>query len=189
MARAKPPYRHVVEALDLLNVLAPFDPVVIGTPPLGIDLPDSDIDIACSAPDLEAFAAFVGERFGARQDFLVQPVDGLEEPAVRAAFRSCGWEVELFCQTRPTAAQHGVRHFEVERRLLALAPDLAPAVRRGKAGGLKTEPAFAAVLGLAGDPYRALLELADRSDDELAALARRALDRRGRSGENPRPEP
>jgi len=185
MAPERPSYRRVIESLDLLGVLAPFDPVVIGTPPLGIDVPGSDIDVACSAPDLDAFLTFVRDRFGALPRFAAEPLHGLDEPAVRAVFRHAGWEVELFCQVRPTAAQAGVRHFQVEHRLLTLAPALGPVVRDRKAAGLKTEPAFAAVLGLAGEPYRAMLDLAALGDDELAALAATALDRHRRWGENP----
>nr|WP_280114080.1 DUF4269 domain-containing protein [Rhizobium sp. YS-1r] len=31
--------------MDLLETLAPFDPRVAGTPPLGLDAPTSDIDV------------------------------------------------------------------------------------------------------------------------------------------------
>jgi len=40
--------------------------------------------------------------------------------------------------------------------------------------GLKTEPAFAELLALAGDPYAALLELESQSAPQLTALLARA---------------
>lgn len=78
-----------------------------------------------------------------------------------------GWEIELFCQKIATDHQWGVRHFRVQARLLALGPDLKEAVMRLKREGLKTEPAFAKVLLLSGDPYVALLELESLGDAQL----------------------
>ncbi|WP_413776421.1 DUF4269 domain-containing protein [Rhodopseudomonas sp. P2A-2r] len=37
-----------------MRILALFDPHVVGTLPLGIDRPDSDIDIVCHAKDPHA---------------------------------------------------------------------------------------------------------------------------------------
>jgi hypothetical protein len=88
----------------------------------------------------------------------------------RAAISTWGWDVELFCQVRNTDTQWGVRHFRVERRLLAIDPDLRSDVIERKRCGMKTEPAFAAVLGLTGDPYQALLDLERSSDTELTEL-------------------
>ncbi len=60
-----------------------------------------------------------------------------------------GWPFELFGDQRPVDRQPGWIHFDVERRLLALDDGrLRQAVGRLRAGGLKTEPAFAAVLGI-----------------------------------------
>jgi hypothetical protein len=80
-------------------------------------------------------------------------------------------EVEVFGQALPVHAQAGFRHMVVEGRLLVLGgARLADRVRAAKRGGLKTEPAFAAVLGLDGDPYRAVLDLEVLSSDQLRAL-------------------
>lgn len=84
-------------------------------------------------------------------------------------FRAHDWDIELFCQSIPTNEQWGVRHFQVEQRLLKFNPKLRSVVQQLKRDGLKTEPAFAAALGLPGDPYESLLELEALSDDELAA--------------------
>ena len=61
----------------------------------------------------------------------------------------------------------------MEQRLLAFGGDaLRIAVMAQRANGMKTEPAFATVLGLNGDPYRAMLDLQRSSDIELIALLR-----------------
>jgi len=62
----------------------------------------------------------------------------------------------------------------VERRLLAMGGErFRAAVMRQRHQGAKTEPAFAAVLALPGDPYQAMLDLEAQPDAVLAALLRR----------------
>ncbi|WP_081952646.1 DUF4269 domain-containing protein [Rhizobium sp. YS-1r] len=41
----RPHYTEALSRMDLLETLAPFDPRVAGTPPLGLDAPTSDIDV------------------------------------------------------------------------------------------------------------------------------------------------
>jgi hypothetical protein len=144
---------------------------VIGTPPLGIDIQSSDIDIACTADDLYRFKAAVTKQFGQQKNFIIKDLKKFTEPAVCIAFSSSGWEIELFCQAIPIREQWGVRHFLIEKRLLELQPSLRNKVIELKESGLKTEPAFAALLKLEGDPFEAMLELEKLSDEELAALA------------------
>lgn len=68
-----------------------------------------------------------------------------------------------------------MRHFYIERRLLTLEPRLRAIVTDLKRTGVKTEPAFAQVLALKGDPYEALLPLELISDLELRALLLQAV--------------
>jgi hypothetical protein len=143
----RPHFQNVLDSLGVIHNLACFEPMVIGTPPLEIDVATSDIDVACTAQNLETFRA-----------------------KVTAQFHKSGWEVELFCQSLPITEQNGVRHFSIEQRLLGLEPTMSPEIRRLKNSGLKTEPAFAQVLGLEGDPYDALLALENFSDAQIVAL-------------------
>ena len=153
--------------LNLLDELAGYDPVVIGTPPLGLDVADSDIDVACSAADLDEFERHVTQRLSLFECFRAERLRVREELTVLVGFRAHDWDFELFCQRLPTAQQWGVRHFSVERRLLELLPGLRARVRALRREGLKTEPAFAQALGLLGDPYEAVAQLAERSDEWL----------------------
>ncbi|WP_299402189.1 DUF4269 domain-containing protein [Acaryochloris sp. IP29b_bin.148] len=152
-------FESVIENLDLLRILQDFNPCVIGTPPLGIDVSTSDIDIACSAQDLSLFRRCSHENFGRFDDYRCYDFAAQNLPSVMVQFNSMGWQIELFCQAIPTEQQWGVRHFRIEQRLLELEPNLRIAVQQLKQRGIKTEPAFAHILGLAGDPYIALLEL------------------------------
>lgn len=163
----KPFYQDVIEELEIMKRLAEFTPVAIGTPPLGLATDESDIDIACTSPDFDRFSAVVRPAFDRLEAFAIRPIDHLAAPAAVASFKAMGWEIELFCQKIATDHQWGVRHFRVQARLLALGPHLKGAVMRLKREGLKTEPAFAKVLSLPGDPYVALLELESLGDAQL----------------------
>ncbi len=161
--------------LQVARVLEAHRPTLAGTIPIGVDLPDSDLDVICEAHDLERFARLLASAYGTRPGFLVRRrlIGGL--PAVVARFRAHGFHIEIFAQPRPAWRQNAVRHMQVERRLLRLGGrSAAQAVRRFKEQGLKTEPAFARVFGLEGDPYRRLAELSWLSEGDLVkALAQK----------------
>lgn len=62
-------FERVVEKLSLLTLLREFDPVLIGTPPLGIAIANSDIDVACSSNDLDIFKMVASSKFGRFEGF------------------------------------------------------------------------------------------------------------------------
>jgi uncharacterized protein DUF4269 len=111
-----------------MKVLAPFGVRVAGTPPLGLDVPGSDIDVLCFAPDVLVFTDTVAS-FEAAGATL--PLKG-----------DCSRLVAPPCGCVSTLRQQGE----------------------------KTEPAFAAALVLRGDPYLALLDLAEQEDEILISV-------------------
>lgn len=158
----------------VMEHLAPWRPLLAGTIPLGIDLPESDLDILCEVWAFDPFLARLQASFGHLPGFTVRrkEVDGL--PTVVARFQADSFQVEVFAQPRPVLEQNGYRHMVVEARLLALAgPGAAEAIRAMKAAGIKTEPAFARFFGLAGDPYQALLDLYESDESALRAIVGR----------------
>ena len=160
-------YASAVTSSAVMELLKPFDPRIVGTLPLGIAVPGSDIDIVCHAPDPNAFVDIVWAHYRSADDFLLYRWTSGTRPAI-ARFVWDGWPFELFGDLLPVDRQQGWIHFEVERRLLALDDGrLRRAVGKLRADGLKTEPAFAAVLGIPGDPYRGLLELSAETDVAL----------------------
>ncbi|MGD1951490.1 MAG: DUF4269 domain-containing protein [Leptolyngbyaceae cyanobacterium] len=163
-------FKQVVQTLSLLTILREFDPVIIGTPPLGIELETSDIDIACSANNLARFRTIMLTKFSKFDCFQCYDSIWQNQNSVIVQFHAYNWDIELFCQTIPTNQQWGVRHFNIEQRLLNIEPRLRSVVLRLKQHGLKTEPAFAQALGLSGDPYLSILDLETMSDDELAHM-------------------
>jgi hypothetical protein len=167
-------YLEALDRLGVLSRLAAFDPHIAGTPPLGLDLPSSDIDVLCHAPDAVAFTEAAWARFGGEEDFRMQQWTADGRPVI-ASFCAHGWEIEIFGHPRPVSEQAGWRHFLVERRLLELGGDaFRSAVMAERRRGLKTEPAFAAALGLDGDPFETLLLLQLSSDAELSGMLAKA---------------
>jgi hypothetical protein len=151
-----------LEASGLWPLLSEFSPVLAGTVPLGIDIAGSDLDVLCAVPEAAQtrFAALLRAHFGVQPDFrLAQRRIGGHATTV-CGFRYESEEIEVFGQALPVAQQHGWRHLLVERAVLAAGGETwRTAVRALKRRGLKTEPAFAQLLGLPGDPYAALLTL------------------------------
>lgn len=154
----------------MLSALAEFDPRVAGTPPLGLALPDSDIDVLCHAPDPVQFVRVLWAAFSIYPDFRAWQWISQERPVI-AHFSADGWTFELFGSPQPVQDQIGWRHFRAEQRLLSSGGNrLRTLVMEQRRRGVKTEPAFAAVLKLSGDPYAALLELETWSEEALIRL-------------------
>jgi len=163
-------YKDAIHRAGILDLLAPFDPHVVGTLPLGIALPDSDIDIVCHATDLDAIAERIWKVFSSADGFALYRWSANGRPLV-AKFATTGWPFEVFVSTEPVVDQAGWQHFKVEQQLLNLAGlTLLDQIMALRMQGMKTEPAFATALGLAGDPYVAISDLYGMSDMELAEI-------------------
>lgn len=170
----RPSHEQALGSCRVLELLAPFGPRVAGTPPLGLDVLGSDIDVLCFAPDAHAFAAAIWHAFRDAPAFTIKQWLDIPRPVV-ASFKAAGWRIELYGEATQVEQQRGWRHFEVERRLLALGGvTFKEAVLEVRRSGLKTEPAFSTVLGLAGDPYLALLALGESGDASLVSVLRSA---------------
>ena len=165
-------YENALAECGVLEVLAPFDPRVAGTPPLGLELPGSDIDVLCFAPDSHRFIDTVWRAFSDTPAFTAKQWVDPPRPVI-ASFEVADWRIELYGEAAPVEQQRGWRHFSVERRLLALGGrDFRAAVLAVRRQGIKTEPAFATVLGLSGDPYIAMLDLDEQGDHSLISMLR-----------------
>jgi Domain of unknown function (DUF4269) len=118
-------YEEALSECDVLGALAPFDPRIAGTPPLGLDLPGSDIDVLCFAPDAHAFTDTVWRNFSNAPAFMAKQLVRAPRPVV-ASFEVSGWRIELYGEAIPVEQQRGWRHFAVEQRLLALGGEDLP---------------------------------------------------------------
>lgn len=147
-------------SLNVFEHLKPFQPILTGTIPIDIDIASSDLDIICFCEDQASFKKKVKENFGQYPNFHMMTVVNRSENTTVATFQGEYFLIELFCQAIPTTEQYAFRHMIIEDALLTRFGDSFKAeVRALKRAGYKTEPAFAQLLGLSGDPYDALLEI------------------------------
>lgn len=158
-----------IRALRILESLAEFDPVLVSTVNVDIDIDSSDLDIICEARDPVAFQAKIVGLFGESQGFRSK----LGQDAAVASFFHGEWEYEIFAQAIPVEEQRAFRHLEQIHRIVTRGgARWRDAIRFLKERGLKTEPAVAHALRLWGDPYEAVLALRGFSDEALDAMLR-----------------
>lgn len=155
----------------LLALLREYRHLIAGTFPLGVETESSDVDILLEARETDRLEELVKGKFPEAQ---IRRGVHQGQASWIARFHFAGTAFELFAQNRPSVKQQAFRHFQVEERLLELGGEsFRKALLRLRLQGLKTEPAFAQVLGLEGDPYEALLRLHGKSEPELRALLER----------------
>lgn len=143
----------------IFYVLSDFDPILVGTIPIAIAIDSSDLDIGCYWVDKNAFIATLQTAFSGYRNFSCQELNNGTMEAIVANFSINGIEIEIFGQNIPTREQNGYRHMLIEHRILQeRGAAFREAVIALKKSGLKTEPAFAQLLQIEGDPYQGLLE-------------------------------
>ena len=149
---------RLLKSEGIFYKLRTFQPILAGTVPLDICIPSSDIDILCCANDLDSFRKFVEHIFESHDSFACSSllVDG--EPTVLATFEIAGFAVEIFAQGKPVKQQNGYLHLIKEWEILTeRGQEFKQKIIALKRAGMKTEPAFAHLLNIEGNPYEGLL--------------------------------
>lgn len=163
--------RELLEQEKIAQKLTPYSGKIAGTFPLGIEVENSDIDIICEACDLTAFAARLKEAFARYPRFSI--TTGSRQVVCRFAVQE--FEVEIYGENRPIDEQNAWRHLQIEARILKAAGEkFRNRIISLKRAGVKTEPAFARLLQLKGDPFEALLTLESLSDCQLTERIRKS---------------
>ncbi|MGL4917750.1 MAG: DUF4269 domain-containing protein, partial [Aeromonas allosaccharophila] len=150
------------------------DMALVSTLAIGLDRPGSDLDILCQHPNPAAFAATFAE-----QGWQASPKGDniwlLERVFPCAADSGCdnsiaSWPLELYVTPAPIETLNGWRHLTLMAALLQHFGDAfyREVLRLRLEEGLKGEAAMCRLLGLAGDPYAALLTLEGRNLAELS---------------------
>ncbi|GAA4272179.1 DUF4269 domain-containing protein [Aquimarina gracilis] len=157
--RQQEAYRELTR-LNVFEHLKNYDPILTGTIPIQIDVPKSDLDIICQCKNHIEFSSQLCELFGHQNDFKIRSYKQNEVKSTVVSFIGQSFKIEIFGQDIPTKSQHAYRHMVIEYELLnQKGEDFRARVRKLKQEGYKTEPAFAKLLGLEGDPYSVLLNV------------------------------
>ncbi|WP_300492135.1 DUF4269 domain-containing protein [Flavobacterium sp.] len=150
---------NLLTAHSVLELLSDFDPILVGTIPIDIAIESSDLDIGCYWKDKNGFITTLYKAFSGYQDYSCQELDNGAMEAIVANFSIDGIAIEIFGQNIPTREQNGYRHMLIEHRILQVrGAAFREAVVALKKSGIKTEPAFAQLLQIEGDPYQGLLQ-------------------------------
>jgi hypothetical protein len=154
--------RLAYEALSKIRIfetLQQFDPILVGTIPIGIDIENSDLDIICYVENDIEFEKILTQKFSYAPGFKLWKNSHLSPQAIVARFKAGEFEIEVFGQNKPTNEQYAYQHMVIEHKiLLERGENFRQRIIKLKQKGYKTEPAFSIALELEGNPYEALLE-------------------------------
>jgi len=143
---------------QILDRLTVYNPILTGTIPINIDIESSDLDIICHWKDKKGFMATLTELFSSEKEFKIQEGKIANNETVICNFKIDDFEIEVFGQNISTEQQNAYRHMLVEHQILEdKGEEFRLQIIELKLKGYKTEPAFAKLLNLNGDPYSALL--------------------------------
>ncbi len=148
---------QTLEELGVFEHLAPFKPVLAGTIPLDLALPESDLDILCEVHDMRSFDRLARTYFGQEPGFTSRRKMIKDVLTSIHRFEHGGFPIELFGQPVPVFEQRAFRHLLLEARLLEMGGEPArQKILEFKREGMNTEAAFARYFGLEGHPALSL---------------------------------
>lgn len=143
---------------NIIEKLEGYSLVLAGTIPININIESSDLDILCQYTNVQIFYKLVKTNFEQHRQFKIKQtlINGIE--TILANFYCNDFEIEIFGQPIPVTQQSGYLHMIAEHQiLLKQGEGFRQQIIALKNAGYKTEPAFAKLLDLKGDPYEALL--------------------------------
>lgn len=148
---------NVLTALNIFEDFKEYQPLLVGTIPLEIQTLKSDLDIILYTNQITDLAKKLELYFKSEKEFTIRVID-LEQHILVCDFWFEGFEIEIYSQNKPTQQQMGYLHMLKEYEILqANSNAFKKQIIALKQQGIKTEPAFAQLLNLEGNPYEALL--------------------------------
>jgi len=152
-------YKELIE-LNIFERLKKFNPILAGTIPIEIDLPDSDLDIICECDNQAELSKILIKYFSGEKAFELKLYERNGIDTIRVRFNTENFMVEIFGQNIPTQEQNAYRHMLIEDKIIReKGLEFKSKIIELKSKGFKTEPAFAILLGLKGNPYEELLKI------------------------------
>ncbi|KFN04213.1 DUF4269 domain-containing protein [Bacillus clarus] len=148
-----------IDKIKIMEDLALYTPVLCGTVPIRIDTVHSDLDIVMEVHNFDEFEKEIQSLYGCCDEFEIKRKNIRNIPTIKASFQFEGFKFELFAQPQPVRNQYAYKHMVVEHMLLMQQPHIRKDIISLKAEGIKTEPAFAQILNIDGDPYEELILL------------------------------
>ncbi len=157
-----------IQKLGVLNTLSPFNPLIVGTLPLDIHTPSSDVDIIFSHTDLSQLKEILVKNYSHLDKFSIDFKPDKTPNYILANFQFNNTLFELYGSTTPTLEQRAFKHFNLQERLLKIGcTKFKQQIKTLRKKGFKTEPAFASAMNIKGDPYENLLDLYNSSELSL----------------------
>lgn len=149
---------QVLTKHKVMGNLAEFDPILVGTIPINIDIENSDLDIVCYWQNKSDFIEKIKYLFEKENRFSIREIIIDNQESIVANFFVEAFEIEIFGQNISTELQNGYRHMLIEDQILRSKDEnFRLEIIKLKEKGIKTEPAFGLLLGLNGNVYQELL--------------------------------
>lgn len=148
----------------ILYKLNKFRPIVVGTIPINIDIEKSDIDIICYYENKDFFIKTLNKEFINQNRFTINEKNKSDSSYIVSIFFINNFKIEIFAQNIPTKEQLAYKHLILEYKLLKkYGKKFRKKIIDLKKKGYKTEPAFASILEIKGNPYFELLNFYNNS--------------------------
>lgn len=154
----------VLKSNSIMELLDNYDPILVGTIPIEIDIESSDLDILCCYNDKEDFIKDMELLFSSKEEFCVDDLRG--DNCVVCRFMLDRYPVEIYASETPVLQQRGYMHMLIEYMILKERGEgFRSEIIELKKSGYKTEPAFCRLLGIEGDPYEELIKYGENLFD------------------------
>ncbi len=150
---------NLLTKYQIMEKLVDFNPILVGTIPIEIDIDSSDLDIICEWTNPDTFISFLHTNFSHFGNFKQWAKEINSHESVIANFIVEDFEIEIFGQNISPKQQFAYKHLIIEQKIIEkFGKKFKEEIINLKKQGFKTEPAFTKVLGIEGNPYLALLE-------------------------------